>query len=319
MNLNKENNSFYYHSEMNFEQKQMFRQKFSKKSIITASFLNLFYLFSIYLILFACFYIIQISTSYLWSFISVFCAVIITTRQMRGLENIVHFGSHNNFSRQRHINDRLTNYFAAWPMLQDVRQYRIFHTMHHGEYASDKDPCRIRLENIGANSQNITNNTQLLLLIAKWMPKYIQEFYREVKSDVKQVLIFGLWHSFSALMITIVHSWQLAVLTVFSWLLIMFFALPFLRSIAELSEHDYELGKGVAETTFNNLGLLDHLLIHPTGDAWHSLHHLHPTVSWWKQRQAHNFLMKHDPAYLNVINRDQPLQDIAHFPIPKKV
>ncbi len=97
----------------------------------------------------------------------------------------------------------------------------------------------------------------------------------------------------------------------------MFLALPFLRSIAELSEHDYELGTSVAETTFNNLGLLDHLLIHPAGDAWHSLHHLHPTVSWWKQRQAHNFLLKHDSAYRKVINRDNLVQNLAHFHVQK--
>jgi fatty acid desaturase len=245
-------------------------------------------------------------------------SALFSTRQMRGLENIVHFGSHNNFSRHKKTNDLLTNAFSAWPMLQDVRHYRAFHATHHGDYASEKDPCRIRLENIGANTKNITTNRQLLWLIAKWMPKYNQEFYREIQSNFKQVWIFALWHSCVALAITVLHSWNLALFMTSCWMLIMFFTLPFLRSIAELSEHDYELGTSVAETTFNNLGLLDHLLIHPAGDAWHSLHHLHPTVSWWKQRQAHNYLMKHDSAYRHVINRDQLVQNLAHFPVPKK-
>ncbi len=318
MITNKEDTSFEYKSEMNFEQKQMFRKLFSEKSIPKAGFWNLSYLMSIYATLVLGFFTVQHNDSYLLNFTVIFFSVLFITRQMRGLENIVHFGSHNNFSKNRKTNDLLTNLFAAWPMLQDVSQYRIFHALHHGEYASHQDPCRIRLENIGANTQNINSNKQLLLLIAKWMPQYVREFYREVKSDIGQVSIFLVWHSVSALVLTLLHSWQLAAFVVFSWMLIMFVSLPFLRSIAELSEHDYELGDSVATTTFNNLGLLDHLLIHPAGDAWHSLHHLHPTVSWWKQRKAHNFLMKHDKAYRGVINRDKLWQDIAHFPIPKQ-
>lgn len=303
---------------MNYDQKQLFRKKYSEKSAIKGLTWNIFYLISIYISLYLCFYISITSNSTVVSLTIVFCCVVFSTRQMRGLENIVHFGSHNNFSRHKKTNDLLTNVFAAWPMLQGVQQYRVFHATHHGEYASEKDPCRIRLESIGANTQNITTNRQLLWLIAKWMPQYTQEFYREIQSNQKQIRVFALWHSCVALAITGLHSWQLAVFMTLSWMLIMVFALPFLRSIAELSEHDYELGSSVAETTFNNLGLLDHLLIHPAGDAWHSLHHLHPTVSWWKQRQAHNFLMKHDSAYRHVINRDQLVQNLAHFPVPRK-
>lgn len=317
MEIHKEDIPINYKSTMTIQQKQSFRKQFSEKSIIKGVFWNLLYLISIYAVFFVCYYVANTSNSYLWTFTVVFCGVLLTTRQMRGLENIVHFGSHNNFSRNRKTNDRLTNLFAAWPMLQDVIQYREFHSMHHGEYASLKDPCRIRLENIGANTQNITTNLQLLWVIVKWMPKYILEFYREVKSDYKQWIFFGTWHACAGLLVATLHSWNLAIFAIFSWMLVMFFALPFLRSIAELSEHDYELGNGIAQTTFNNLGLLDHLLIHPAGDAWHSLHHLHPTVSWWKQRQAHAYLMKHDSAYRNVINRDKLLQNIAHFPVQK--
>ncbi len=318
MEIFKEDTPFNYKSSMTYEQKQEFRKFFSEKSTFKGLFWNWIYLVSIYGVLVSFYFYINNSPSLILSFVMVLLGVLFCTRQMRGLENIVHFGSHNNFSKNRIMNDRLTNFFAAWPMLQDVKQYRKFHAIHHGEYASDIDPCRIRLENIGANTQNISNNMQLLWLVAKWMPQYVHEFYREVKSDNRQVFIFMLWHGGVGLIITALYSWKLALFVSFSWMLIMFISLPFLRSIAELSEHDYELGSTVAETTFNNLGLLDHLLIHPAGDAWHSLHHLHPTVSWWKQRQAHNYLMKHDASYLKVINRDQLIQNIAHFPIQKR-
>ncbi len=312
------NNPLDYRSKLTRVQKQFFRAKFSEKSLLKGLAWNWFYLFSIYAAIIMCFYVANTSNSYLWTFTVVFCSVLFCTRQMRGLENIVHFGSHNNFSKNKKLNDLLTNLFAAWPMLQETVQYRVFHATHHGEYASDNDPCRIRLENIGANTQEIKTNMQLLWLIAKWMPQYNREFYREISSDYRQIKVFAIWHAAAAIIISILHSSELALFVTFSWMMIMFFSLPFLRSIAEISEHDYELGKSVAETTFNNLGLLDHLLIHPAGDAWHSLHHLHPTVSWWKQRQAHNYLMENDSAYRNVINRDKLLQNIAHFPVKTK-
>lgn len=318
MDAIKGNTPFDYRSKLSFEQKQLFRKKFSEKSVIKGVLWNLIYLGSIYATFVICFYLANTNYPYILKIISIFCAVLFCTRQMRGLENIVHFGSHNNFSKNKQLNDRLTNILAAWPMLQNVKDYRSFHSTHHGEFASHVDPCRIRLEKIGANTQKIENNTQLLWMILKWMPQYQREFYREIKSNSMQLGIFMTWHTLVGIIIYFVHSWQLALFSIIFWIAIMFVCLPFLRSIAELSEHDYELGNNVSETTFNNLGLLDHLLIHPAGDAWHSLHHLHPTISWWKQGAAHKFLMKYDSAYRKVINRDKIIQDLVQFPTLRK-
>ena len=233
---------------------------------------------------------------------------------MRGLENIVHFGSHNNFYQDRSTNDLLTNVLAAWPMLQDVEQYRKFHALHHGDYGSHHDPCKERFEKIGAIGIEINSNTQLIRAIILWMPTYVREFYREVKSSHEQVLIFLFWHTSILCLMGIVVSLQFAVFAGAFWLIAMFGSLPFLRSIAEFSEHDYERGTTVRDTTFNNLGLLDHVLLDPAGDAWHALHHLHPTVPWWKQGAAHRYLMRHDAAYRVAEHRDSLIQDITHLP-----
>lgn len=314
METQEQKNPLKYQYGMDLHQKKVFRKRFSEKSIFKGISWNIMYLLSIYVALIFAYEVVQLSSSLFLTFAVVFLVVLFCTRQMRGLENIVHFGSHYNFSKNRKLNDLLTNLFAAWPMLQDVRSYRIFHSTHHGDYAGEKDPCRIRLEKIGANTHKIETNAQLLMLIAKWMPQYEREFYREIKSNGNQLMVFMAWHGVVAALLAIFYSWQMAVFILFSWCMIMFISLPFLRSIAELSEHDYELGESVAETTFNNLGLLDHLFIHPAGDAWHSLHHLHPMVPWWQQGAAHRFLMKHDASYRKVINRDALIQDLVQFP-----
>lgn len=303
---------------MSKDQKSEFRRLFFEKSLRKGVLHTSLYVISIYLGIWLCFHANGKLDSPLAILVVSIVGLLFVTRQMRGLENIVHFGSHNNFVRNRSANDHLTNIMAAWPMLQDVRQYRQFHACHHGEFGSHDDPCKQRFEQIGAIGIEINSNMQLIRAILLWMPQYVREFYREVKSSNQQLLIFSLWHVTVLLVCAISISPLFAVYTAAFWTVAMFGLLPFLRSIAEFSEHDYERGATVRETTFNNLGLLDHLLLHPAGDAWHALHHLHPNVPWWKQGAAHRFLMKHDAAYRMAEHRDDLFQDIAHLPAEKR-
>src|SRR5437868_2102997 len=53
-----------------------------------------------------------------------FFLAVLGARQMRGLECLVHDGSHFNWTRKKDLNDRFCNLLAAWPMLSDVRSYR---------------------------------------------------------------------------------------------------------------------------------------------------------------------------------------------------
>lgn len=303
-----------FKSKLNREDKKIFRTRFSEKSMWKGVTWTAVYLQTIYCTIGLCFWVVKNASPSIASVALVLVCIVVVVRQMRALENIVHFGSHNNFSPQKKLNDWSTNLLAAWPMLQEVRCYREYHMAHHGDFGSHKDPCKRRLESIGADSQNITTNMQLILVIMRWMPKYVREYYIEVKSKSSQVAIFVAWHGVAGLVLGLAFSWALAAFTIVMWMSVMFLILPFLRSIAEFSEHDYERGNSVTETTFNNLGLVDHLLLHPAGDAWHVLHHLFPTVSWWQQGAAHRFLMKRDSAYTCALHRDELFQNLTHFP-----
>ncbi len=299
------------------EQKREFRAKFSEKSMWKGLAWTATYLASIYLAIGVTLFAVKSNDSVAINVTLVLGCVIFVARQIRALENIVHFGSHNNFSRHKKVNDLVTNLLAAWPVLQDVRQYRQFHMAHHGDYGSETDPCKARLESIGADARDVSTNFQLIRMILRWMPSYVREYYREVKSESGQLAIFFAWHFAACMAIGLCVSWHLALVAFATWMVVLFGVLPFLRSVAEFSEHDYERANNVKETTFNNLGFLDHLLLHPAGDAWHALHHLHPTVSWWKQGAAHRYLMKHDGAYRQGLHRDDFFQDITNLPAPK--
>jgi fatty acid desaturase len=223
---------------------------------------------------------------------------------MRALENIVHFGSHHNLTSNKAINDYIINLIAAWPLMQNIKQYRIFHTVHHGHFGADNDPCRIRLKSIGINLINLNSTFDVLKAIFLNFPKYIKEYYKEVASNKRQLFITAIWHLLICTILVVLVSLKFAIFYFFTWFIIMFTILPLIRSIAELSEHDYEKGESITETTYNNLKLWDHLLFHPAGDAYHILHHLYPSISWWNQKSAHRFLMLHDPAYQCLLHRN---------------
>lgn len=293
-----------YKTELKKEQKIEFRTLFIEKSYTKGVFFTFFHITSIYVAFFG-----LVSTFSVASYVTLKVAmllfvIVFATRQMRALENIVHFGSHNNFSKKRITNDRLTNVLAAWPMMQEVNQYRKFHSVHHGQYGSHDDPCRIRFEAIGVSYSDVTTKTRLIRAIIRWMPAYVIQYYREVKSARKQVSVFILWHFMTTLLLSLMASYDFAIVSLVGWMLCMFIFLPFLRSVAEFSEHDYERGCDVKETTFNNLRPMDRLILHPAGDAYHALHHFFPSVPWWKQGAAHRYLMINDPCYQTALHRN---------------
>lgn len=303
MNIGAEQYSRGYISGMTKSNKQKFQRTFCEKSVIKGGFMAGLHIATLLCLIGFSFWTFQTFGLGVGSLTLATICVLIVIRQQRALENIVHFGSHNNFARDRTANDIATNLFAAWPMLQDVKHYRVFHQTHHAEYGSEEDPCRTRLEQIGVPIASIKSNFHLFKTILRWFPQYVREYYREVRSSGVQILYFLMWHSTLGICSAFIISIQYAAYQFIVWIVAMAAILPFLRSVAELSEHDYERGGCIASTTYNNVGLLDHLLIHPAGDAWHALHHLYPTVSWWKQRAAHRFLLKHDKAYSEILSR----------------
>ncbi len=69
----------------------------------------------------------------------IFSVVIIGGRQL-GLSILMHEGSHGMLFKTRSLNERVTQWITAWPMISDVYAYRIRHMAHHRFTRTDKDP-----------------------------------------------------------------------------------------------------------------------------------------------------------------------------------
>jgi fatty acid desaturase len=66
-------------------------------------------------------------------------ALLIGGRQV-ALMLVVHEGVHNTLLKNRRWNDRIAEWFAAWPILMPYRSYRRIHREHHLYLGTPKDP-----------------------------------------------------------------------------------------------------------------------------------------------------------------------------------
>lgn len=270
----------------------------SQSSLIISCLYVLGYYFSIFVLVYGLSLFIN-NIFYLILFTPIVCLII--ARQLRGLENIVHFGSHYNISRNKKLNDWFVNLFCAYPMMQDIASYRHFHLKHHNKYGSNEDPCKLRFNLfIKAKPESINS---LISFTLKNLLSYFSAYYREIGLNLKGIMIFFSYNTIFLYINSIVFDIQFAFLFLFMTNLSFWFILPVLRSIAEYGEHDYDRGNTIFDTTFNNISLLDKLLFHPTGDGYHLVHHLYPSVTWWNQRKVNDFLCQKDKGYIHCLIR----------------
>ncbi|QOK91384.1 fatty acid desaturase [Ralstonia pseudosolanacearum] len=240
-----------------------------------------------------------------WVMEAVVC--IFFARQLRAMENIVHFGSHLNITSKRSVNDAIVNAVAAVPTFQWVQRYRVFHNKHHVQFGGDDDPCKNRIEAINGIRDRVESRQ---LGLVSGIVYGIYSFYREVGSN-RTILLYSLLYHAAAYFAMNALNPAFAGFFYGHLLVAGLLVLPCLRLVAEWSEHDYAASDAEAQATFNNCSVVDKLIFHPAGDAYHLLHHLYPAIPWWRQGAAHRYLMAEDYNYRTLMHRADFFQRLA--------
>jgi fatty acid desaturase len=250
-----------------------------------------------------------------------FVVATLIARQQRGLELMVHDASHGSWCRSnRKLNDVLANMIVAAPVLSWISAYWKSHRIHHGTYGGDEDPCRRRFAAMGIGHIDLSTRTKIAIAVAKWLPQYNLEYYKEIGSlSLMRWLAFWIWHI--AIMVAptavFLKYWTgmttlevvpvAACLWVVFWMLPATAFLPILRSIAESEEHDYDAGSTEFDTTYSNLGWWHRALFHPKNDAYHVIHHMFPNIPERVHHKVHRILMEHDERYRSSLMRKKVL------------
>jgi fatty acid desaturase len=253
--------------------------------------------------------------------------IVLMARAFRGLEVLVHEGSHYNWTRKRATNDRIVNLLAAYPVFQTVEEFRIAHAVHHKQLGATEDPCRKRFFQLKWDKLSRESAAAYLRGMVNGLGRYAGSWLK-LTGSTPQVILWGLlWHlvvlvlPIAGLLMLMTHvgTAQAVVRAVFVWAIYVapafLIVLTVLRYIAESAKHDYVNGTTTKTGTYSNIGPV-HWVLHPHGDGYHFLHHVDANVPHHRLRTVHRILSERDPEYATSrvrvrVLEEQPLYQIS--------
>ncbi|WP_378733263.1 fatty acid desaturase family protein [Nocardia brasiliensis] len=226
-------------------------------------------------------------------------ALVGVARQLRGLENLAHEGSHSNWSRRhRKLNDALAYALAAFPTGQRLSSYRASHLRHHGKFGTDEDPDMQRYRELGIEEIDRECMVAFAKAVAVRLVRYQLGWLRELGTDLQTSLTPLVW---AVVAVGIPCASLLGpaagVVAAVCWLFAMLFTLPVIRFIAEADEHSYRGTATVFDATISNLGTVQRFLFHPHADGYHTVHHMWPGIPHHALSKIHALLMAEDPNF----------------------
>lgn len=248
-------------------------------------------------------------------------------RSLRGLENLVHEGSHFNWWRSDHrLNDLLCNLLAAVPVFSNVARYRPGHKLHHFAFGTDEDADLGRYQVLGIEDLSRHHPLRFAAGIARRIAAYVVGWWRIIQTRPAVLGLSLLWHALFLILPlapALGLGRALALWSVF-WIGPFLLLLPWHRFVAEAGKHQYAGQETVFDATISNIGSIHHLLLHPHSDGYHLLHHLFPGIPHHQLKRAHRGLSEIDPEgygealrlRTHVLEEPEPPRRVPAAPLP---
>lgn len=213
-------------------------------------------------------------------------------------EVLTHEASHYNLFKQRQWNKNLEPLYA-FPVISTISYYRKHHLPHHKYLGKQQDHATAFYEQLGIYKPNA--NLFFIWVIQPLIGFSTFYLFLGVHTGMYYELKSLDYHPFqSGFKLSI--FWLLIILTFFFsgniHLLILYWVIPLLWPFAcfiywsELTDH-FNTQSG----TRSNMSFLTNLLAHNRG--YHYVHHLYPTIPWYKLPEAQKALCPDLPDIAN--------------------
>jgi fatty acid desaturase len=195
------------------------------------------------------------------------------------------------------VNDRVADALAAWPVLSEVHRYAETHIPHHINLGSDGDTDLLRWRELRIELLDRTRRSLYLIGIAQRLARYVPGWWKAIGVRRATVARFCAWHGawLSGLALW-TSPREAGAVWLLGWFVPLTLVLPVLRFIGEIEEHSYSDSMTVFTSTYTNIGFWQRLVFHPHNDAFHTVHHLFPSVPFFRVRRLHRHLVEREPA-----------------------
>lgn len=225
-------------------------------------------------------------------------AVIVASRQ-HALLIIMHDAAHYRLLASRNWNDRLSNWFLAWPVLVSTEGYRDNHLAHHFHLNTDEDPDWVRKEGKHEWEFPKTRIQFARLLLRDFLGGGFLDMLRAIgdlsvkrartaTSGARRLERLAYYLSITA--VAVGSGIWLPVLVL--WFLPAFTILPVILRIRSIAEHFGVEGEHDLNMSRNFEGpLWERLLLAPHNVGYHLDHHLYPSVPFYNLKQLHRLLL----------------------------
>ncbi|MDG2061442.1 MAG: fatty acid desaturase family protein [SAR86 cluster bacterium] len=259
--------------------------------------INVFYLALNWLQVFLCMTFFHFFPSVITLII---CILIIGSRQF-ALAVLMHEGAHNLLFSNKKYNDWFTQWFCAFPILNDNRPYRSYHLLHHRYTETDKDPdlslsAPFPIKRISFIRKIIRDLTGLTGI--KRYKETLKSIFLDLdnktfnftKSSWDKFRGFFITNCILFIIISFFFNWAVFFLL---WWLPSLTYYSFIIRIRNIAEHAAtQKGSNLTNTRTTRASYLLRYFMVPLNVNYHLEHHLFTNCPWYNLPKAHNMLKK---------------------------
>lgn len=245
--------------------------------------------------------------------------IVIAAWTQTRLSCLVHESSHYSLFKNRKVNDIAANLFVAFPFFGLISNYRIGHWGHHRHVNDpENDPDLHRLlkhhpRNFPISKWRVWTEYVLLQLSPHKAFSYLKGRalyvaatmnHKPVKgqASISPATTWTLRIAFYAVLFTTLTmgGWWLHYLLF--WLVPLATVYPATLFLREMAHHgNYPDNGDFTNSRVYEGYWLEREIFFPFGEWNHVLHHMFPTIPWFRMREAHNMMMRYPPYRENVI------------------
>lgn len=224
------------------------------------------------------------------------CAILVGSRQL-GLAIIMHEGSHGMLFKTRWLNENVTRWFAAWPMVLSMDIYRKRHMAHHRFTRTDADPENFLYTPFPVSKESMMRKVARDLTGVVFLRTQLGIFrFIWGKPEGRMARLKGFYLGPIIFYALFIGGFALAGrldLFVLCWLIPLMTTQQLFLRVRNIAEHSTmpDLTHPLRNSRTTLVSVWERMTFAPYFVNYHIEHHMLPYVPCWRLREVHKLML----------------------------